>query len=161
MVKVAKNGRKCSYGECQLPDNNKRYFWQFVYIVFGVICLATDEKSFSFFSLFTFVAPVLIDLLGGDISRKPAKYFRQFFICLDILVVLVCFSGWYGFLEDTGSEFVVTADAMFSAGAAIPKTWMLGVIVLNVFVPVMYGKASPCKRKADITFAAMAVESKR
>ena len=105
---MARNGHKCYYGECQLPENNQRYVWQFVYIVFGAICLATNEKEFSFFSLFTFVAPVLIDLLGCVITQKWIKHIRQLFIFLNAFVVLVCLSGWFGFFEDTGSAFVVT-----------------------------------------------------
>ena len=146
---MGRSGRKCSYEECRLPDNNKRFWWQFVYIIFGVVCLASNESNFSFFPLFTFVAPVLIDLLGCEIRKnKIAQALRQIFIIVNIIIVFVCFCGWYGVIIDIGSAFVVTESAMLCAGWSVPKDYFLWAIVSNVLVPAMYSRVSPCKAKA-------------
>lgn len=156
---MAKNSSKCPYEVCQLPESNQRFVWQLVYILFGIACLIKDEVNFSYFPLFTFVAPVLIDLLGNKIDRNPAKLLRWGFIAINTVVVLMCGCGWYGLFEDTGSAFVVTDNAMICAGASIPKIWILWVIVSDVFVPIMYGMASPCRKKGKmVSVAAMAVK---
>ena len=145
---MGRSVQKCSYQECQLPENNKRYWWQFAYIVFGIICLAAHENEFSFFPLFTFIAPILIDLLGSEVKYRIANILRRIFIVVNVAVIMACFGGWYGVIEDAGSIFRIVDDAMIFSGLEIPKTVFLGVIVTNVFVPIMYSQASPCKARA-------------
>ena len=131
-----------------MPENNKRYWWQFVYIIFGIGCLASNENDFSFFPLFTFVAPVLIDLLGNKVEYRVARWFRTVFIIINVTIVLICFCGWYGVMIDTGNAFSVNNNAMVFPGASIPKTVFLVAILPHVGVPAMYSFVSPCKAGA-------------
>lgn len=147
---MARGARKCSYDTCQLPDNNNRYWWQFVYLILGVICLIAKEDEFTFFPLFTFVAPVLIDLLGSEVNHGLASKIRLFFIVINVILVLMCLVGWYGLIQDTGSFFVISEEAMVFAGLKMKKQVFLPAIVANIFVPVLYSQVSPCKARAAV-----------
>lgn len=152
---MGRSGHKCSYEKCQLPDNNRRFYWQFIYICIGIIFLASNESQFSFFPISTFVAPVLIDLLGGEIEHGAARKVRFLFIAINVFVLLICLCGWYGALIDEGSFFVVVDSAMFLPGIKVSKKVFLAIITTNVLVPVMYGRVSPCKIGAKMPVAVM------
>lgn len=148
MVASGSKKHTCAYKTCKLPRNNNRYYWQVAYLIIGIGFLISNEEDFTFFPLFTFVTPILIDLFDGKAYGKIARFIRKTFIVLNMVVIIFCISGWYGLFADDKTSFVVSETAMLFSGARFPKTIILWVIIADIVVPIMYSQSMPTRSKA-------------
>lgn len=137
---------KCFYEECKLPQNNKHYLWQIVYMLIGLGVLFFRAADFTFFQTFLFLAPVVLDLLNTSLTAKVLNGVRIVFGILDAALLLSCFFGMFGVLQDTGTSFVVSQSFLYFSGVEIKKTIVGIVIALNLTVPILFYIGSPCQQ---------------
>lgn len=146
-------GRICKHGGCKLPKNNCRFLWQFAYILLGFVILVTRDDMFTFFQVFLFTSPILIDVAYANDDTKTLWLFRKFFFVINIGIILLCIIGMAGLVSDSGSEFVFNFEVFNTGDIPITKSFFSGMLGLNLIVPLFYFGLSPCQEnEGTLTF---------
>lgn len=140
--------RVCSYSECKLPVNNHRYLWQLAYILLGLIVLYWRESDFTFFQVFLFVFPILIDVSYSTLSSKIMNIVRGIFFLLNLLVLSICILGFMDIMSDTGNAFFIELE-VFNFQFALKKAILGCIMFPNIIIPVLYYGASPCQKNEE------------
>lgn len=138
--------RKCPFNECLLPDNNKKYVIQFIYLIVSAALLATDVSQFTFFSILMFTVPIVIDLASTDSKSKVYTVIRWLFLALNLLYVAFCIAGMGGFFVDKRESFEVVNTALIFPQKVIPKITLFYVLASDLVIPVMMLFACPTKK---------------
>ena len=136
---------KCSYEECKLPKNNKHYLWQIGYMLIGLGVLFFKAEDFTFFQTFLFLAPVALDILNADFTTDTLNRVRLCFGVLDAALLVGCFLGMFGVLQDTGESFIVSQNFLYFSGVEIKKTTVGIIIALNLAISIIFYIGSPCQ----------------
>lgn len=147
---MSKGGRKCPYKDCYLPDNNNKYWVQFVYLIISVAVLIKNEKEFTFFSLLMFTVPIVLDLTSTSFNGWVYKVIGLGFIILNTAIAVFCLLGMIGFFVDDGSTFSVGTSVMVFAGKKFDKKLLLWPMVSDLFIPVVMYSACPSKRMKKV-----------
>lgn len=145
-----KRGPKCPYAECYLPDNNRKYWVQLVYLLVSILLLVKNPKECTFFSLLMFTAPILIDLSSTELRGKLYRVIQIVFLILNILLIVFCVAGLGGVILDNSKNFLVCSTAMFFSGQRIDKRFFLIPMFLDLLVPVVMFYACPSKKARGI-----------
>ena len=141
----SKGGRKCPYKECYLPNNNKKYLYQFVYLLVSGLYLLVDENEFTFFAILMFTAPILLDLVSTELDGKLYRFFSGLYITINTALAVFSFAGMFGLFVDVGNAFAITEKAMLLANASCPKKFLLIPLTIDLFIPLMMYHACPSK----------------
>lgn len=136
---------KCPYEECKLPENNKHYLWQIGYMLIGLGVLFFKAEDFTFFQTFLFLAPVVLDIVNADFATNTLNRVRLCFGVLDAALLVGCFLGMFGVLQDVGECFIVSRSFLYFSGVEIKKTTVGIIIALNLAVPIIFYIGSPCQ----------------
>lgn len=153
--------KKCQFNECQLPENNNRYYWQIAYVVIGFFVLFRSEKDFNFFQTFLFISPIFFDILYSGANTRLLRILRLTFGILNALVLIGCILGFAGIVEDTGESFVFVQESISLGGMYIKKKMLANLLWVNIFIPVIYLISSPCKAGNLMTQFAKAATANR
>ncbi len=137
---------ECYYRRCWLPKDNKKYFWQMLIIGFSISVLFVSEESFTFFPLFLFASPVMLDLVNTELKSNVYNAVRVLFGFLNGALLLCSFLGFAGVLVDTGSCFAFPSTFMFWPGLAIEKRYIGIVAILDIAVPLIFWISAPCQK---------------
>ena len=141
---------KCAYSECMLPSNNARYFVQLCYLILSILFLFKSSNEFTFFSIFMYSVPVLIDLLFCTMQGKIFTTIKYCFIVFNAVIILFCLLGLIGGLKDTGAEFQVVETSLILASLKIQKTKFIVPMLLELIVPCSLFFGSPNQRSMHI-----------
>lgn len=142
--------QNCPYEECYLPDNNVKYIIQFVYLIASGLFLIKKSEEFTFFSVFLFIAPILLDLVYTRFRGKLYTTINWFYIIINASIALFCFAGMFGFFVDGGEFFAVSGEAMVCAGKMFKKKCLLIPMTIDLLVPVMMHRACPSKKTKEM-----------
>lgn len=136
---------ECYYGRCWLPKNNKKYLWQVAIIAVSVFVLFITEESFTFFSLFLVVSPVMLDIINTELKSKGWNVVRVLFGILNGALLLCSALGFAKVLVDTGSSFAFPPTFMFWPGLAIKKQYIGIAVIFDIAVPLIFWIGAPCQ----------------
>lgn len=136
---------RCPYKECYLPENNNKYFGQFVYLVISLGVLIGSPEQFNFFSLALYIAPILLDLIGTSVDK--GNILRIIFTVLNIILLIFVLLGMFQLIDDNGSTFSVIESALLFSGFSIKKGWLALALLPNVAIPLVFWIGAPCKKK--------------
>ena len=129
--------------QAALPETNTRFILQAVFLAFSLIFLLRDAKSFTFFAVLMFAAPILIDLCCFHTSSKLGRALRALYIVLNAAIVFMCALGLCGALIDSGDEFSTLATSMILPGLSFSKKHLVLPLLFEVGVPVTLHICSP------------------
>lgn len=141
---------KCPYAVCQLPDNNKRYIFQFIYILVGILVLLSEPENFTYFQMLLFISPILMDVVCSG-PKNPLAYFIRWAVgIVDAIIILICFLGLGGVIvQDTTSYSLIETMLLFG-GIKFKKSVIATLLIVNLIIPVIYYTYSPCKAAIEI-----------
>lgn len=128
-----------------MPENNKHYLWQIGYMLIGLGVLFFKAEDFTFFQTFLFLAPVVLDIVNADFATNTLNRVRLCFGVLDAALLVGCFLGMFGVLQDVGECFIVSRSFLYFSGVEIKKTTVGIIIALNLAVPIIFYIGSPCQ----------------
>lgn len=134
----------CEHNGCKLPKNNYRYLWQFVYTFVGLTILLLREEDFTFFQIFLFTVPILIDIAYSTLESKIMNAVRIVFCIGNAIILVLCMLGLVGAIVDTGSSFAINLEVL-NFKFELPKTTMAVIMGPNLAVPLIYFGCSPCR----------------
>ena len=103
------------------------------------------EEAFTFFQIFLFVFPVLIDISYSALDSKTMDLVRKLFLLLNIFIMAVCVLGLTNIMTDTGNSFCMNLEVI-GFKFEITKRRLSLVMLLNVIIPILYYACSPCRR---------------
>lgn len=142
--------RKCPFNECFLPDNNKKYLVQIVYLVISTGLLAIDVTRFTFLSILMYTFPVVIDLVSTDADLKAYSIIKWLFVCVNALYVAFCVLGMGGYFIDSGDVITIVETAIIFPAKIIKKNYLFYGLIPDVVVPVMMFFACPTKKSLKV-----------
>lgn len=145
-----KKGHKCPYAECYLPDNNRKYWVQLVYLLVSILLLVKNPKECTFFSLLMFTAPILIDLASTELRGKLFKAIQIVFLVINVALIAFCAAGLGGLFLDNRKNFYIRSTAMLLPGQIIDKRFFLIPMFLDLLVPAVMFYACPSKKVKEI-----------
>ena len=141
---------KCAYSECMLPLNNARYGVQFCYLLLSILFLFKSSNEFTFFSIFMYSVPILIDLLFSTMQGKIFTTIKFCFIVFNAAIIVFCLLGLIGVFIDTGAEFQVVETSLILASSTIRKTTFIIPMLLELIVPFSLLLGSPNQKSMHI-----------
>ena len=133
-----------------LPKNNKHYLWQVCYMAIGLGVLFFRPEDFTFFQTFLFLAPVVLDIVNTNFTTESMNWVRRGFGFVDTILLISCFLGMLGALQDTGKSFVVRESFLYFSGVEIEKTTVGVIIAVNLAVPFMFYIGAPCQETVKL-----------
>lgn len=136
---------KCKYDQCQLPDNNRRYILQAVYIVIGILVLCSSEETFTFFQMMLFTAPILIDIACANPGGLPLEIVRWFVGIIDAAIVILSVLGLGGVVTIDAEKVSFISTMVLLGGVSISKRLVSILLFTNLIVPIAYYVGSPCR----------------
>lgn len=143
-------GRRCPFKSCILPDNNARYWIQFIYLIISTTFLALDIKKFTFFTILMYTAPIVMDLTSTYSESKGYVFGKTVFLTLNALYVVFCIVGAGGFFVDMGESVKVVETSMVFAGRVISKYPLFYGLIPDIIIPVMMYFACPTKKTMKV-----------
>lgn len=151
---------KCAYDKCQLPDNNKRFILQGIYVIIGTLILFGKSENFTFFQIILFIAPILIDILSSGSDSLPVRGARIIIGGLDVLVIIFCLVGLGGYVTDNGNSFSLVNTMLLFGGFELRKDTIGIILMANIAIPFIYYNTSPCKNVKAINMVFKRKEAK-
>lgn len=144
-----KNPRKCAYNDCMLPKDNNRYWLQLLCLLISICFMAIDFKAFTFLSMFMYTVPITLDLIYSKFEGRFLSFIRILFLVVNVLIVVFCVVGQFGFFVDNGDTISVINTSMIFAEKTISKTSLLYLLLVDLLVPVMMVFGTPNQRTAE------------
>ena len=141
-----KKERLCEYDTCYLPDNNNKYWLQFVYLLFSGLYLISDKTAFTFFALLMFTVPIILDLASSNFPVKLFRVINNFYLTVNSVIICFCGLGMVGVFIDTGDCFCFSEKSLLMPGMGFEKTILLVPLTVNMLIPVLMYNASPSKK---------------
>lgn len=141
---------KCAYSECMLPSNNARYGAQLCYLILSILFLFKSSNEFTFFSIFMYSVPILIDLLFSIMPGKVFTVIKYCFIVFNAAIIVFCLLGLIGVFIDTGAEFQVVETSLILASAKMKKNKFIIPMLLELIVPCSLFFGSPSQKSMHI-----------
>lgn len=129
--------------QATLPETNTKFILQAVFLAFSLIFLLSDAKSFTFFAILMFAAPILIDLCCCCTNSKLGRVLRVIYLVLNAAIVFMCVLGLCGALIDSGDAFSTLATSMILPGRSFSKKHLILPLLLEVGVPITLHVCSP------------------
>ena len=146
------SGQKiCSYKECQLPDNNKKFIVQLIYLGLSIFVLNKSAHEFTFYSVIMFTAPILLDLWSSQFNGRLYEFIRILFLILNGFVAMLCAAGMFGLLADCGDTFVVVPSAIVGAEYVIYKRHLIYLMLADLLIPIIMAVACPTKAMKEVS----------
>lgn len=140
----------CHYGRCWLPKNNYKYLWQVCLLAVSVAVLMKEAGSFSFFSIFLFVSPIMVDILTIELEGTTCTVFRWIFGVVNVVLLVFCVLGFADVIVDNGSYFAFVSTFMVLKGFSVKKAHMGIVLVLDILVPFVFLLGAPSQKKLNM-----------
>lgn len=148
---VSPNTKICAYEECHLPENNNKYWYQLVYLIVSIFILLRNNSDFTFYSLFMFTSPILLDLIFVHFDGKLYRVIKIVYIIVNTALAVICLVGMFEFLVDNGNTFAVVADAIILQEINIRKSWLAIPMGADLLIPVIMVFACPTKRSKEMS----------
>ena len=147
---VARNRIKCTYNECQLPKDNRKYIIQGLFLLISAIFLFKDSYELTFFSMLMSSVPIVLDLVYTGVQGKVANAFRIFYLVLNAILIVCCIVGQFGMLVDNGTSIAINDTAMFFAGLSFNKKHLVVPLLVDLGVPVVMYVGGPTQHAKSI-----------
>lgn len=125
--------------ECWLPKDNRRYGFQFVYSLVGLIFLFFGKENFKFFPVALFLTPFLIDLAYTEARNKLYTIARWSLIVLNTVLLLGCMFGLIGVLESRSDIIYLSPSFLYYTPNLYVTKKVIGYfITADLLVPVIH-----------------------
>lgn len=156
------SGFDCPYIKCQLPESNRKYFYQAVYLVISFFLLF-EKDQFSAITLLMYVAPVMLDIVYFDsnanmspkINRKVKinafKIIKGIYALINTYVLILSFLGICEvfIFESDGTILVSKSSLIFKAETDISFLFnpIVFILIADILFSFIMYFGSPCKEK--------------
>lgn len=140
----------CAYDSCMLPNSNKKFLIQLLYLTISVFFLFMNPSDFSFFAIFMYIFPIMLDLVTSEIKGTIFQVVRWLFVIPNAVAVVFCFLGLGGFFVDGGDMFSIIETSLIFPRQIIEKTQLVVPMILELFVPIVLYFGSPTRKRSRV-----------
>lgn len=135
----------CPVNECNLPKQHNLIWLRVLYLILCWCVMAFDPKQAGAFTIMMFILPTLFDLIALPKTIPVVRAIVMVMCFVNAIVLLVIMLSFAGIVSDELSYFVISAHSLVLAGTSISKAVLLGILFIDIFVPLISGIGSPTK----------------
>lgn len=136
----------CHYNRCWLPRDNSKYLWQVFFLAVSVILLFKKMEDFSFFPIFLFISPVMVDIITTELKSKVCTFIRWLFGIGNAVIFILCILGFAGIIVDEGNCFALVSTFIFFKKISVEKTFVGIALTLEILVPIVFFIGAPSQK---------------
>lgn len=120
-----------------------------MYQCIGLFVLWKNTAEFTFFPIFMFSAPIVMDLVSTRLKGKLFKAMQIFFVCINVVLVIFCSAGISGLLVDSGANFAFADTSVVLQSVSFTKRFLVIPLLLDLIVPITMVYACPTKKMME------------
>lgn len=113
----------------------------------SVAVLFNEIENFSFFPIFLFISPIIVDILTTELKSLTCTVFRWIFGIINAGLFVGCILGFAGVIIDTGDCFMLSRTFMFQNDILLKKTYVGIALVIDILVPFVFLIGAPTQKQ--------------